>query len=239
MTKRYRVLALVVLLVAVSVIGTVIAVQRSAGDPSATSAAPGYGELSRPRSLLVISDSFGGGVDPRITIYWQLIADRAGWVARSDSVGGSGYAITGTQTVIERLPVDRARYVPDVVLVDVGRNDLGLDPGIVVPRIGEYLRALRTTYPDADIVVVVPNNVSADAPSTLGPLRTAIERSAAAIDAAVVDPVADGWYRNRDLAPLLWDDGVHLTAAGNAYYADRLYAELVQLGIAPERRADS
>lgn len=238
MTRRRRAL-LVAVLVAVSLIATVIAVQRSAGTGSQTSADPGYGELSRPPGLLVISDSFGGGVDPRIPIYWALIARRAGWVARSDSVGGSGYANTDQPTVIERLPADREQFDPDIILVDVGRNDLSLDPAIVVPRIGEYLRELRRTYPDAEIVVIVPGYVSTYVPPTLDALRTAIVRSAETIDAAVVDPVADGWWRNRDLEPLLWQDGVHLEAAGNAYFADRLYAELVRLGIAPDRGAVS
>jgi hypothetical protein len=46
-----------------------------------------------------------------------------------------------------------------------------------------------------------------------------------------MDPFAEGWFENIDLAPLLWTDGVHLNGAGAEYYAQEIVDGMRRLGI--------
>ncbi len=46
-----------------------------------------------------------------------------------------------------------------------------------------------------------------------------------------MDPLAQGWYREIDVQPLLWRDGTHLNANGEVYYANKIIKSLKQMGL--------
>ena len=48
----------------------------------------------------------------------------------------------------------------------------------------------------------------------------------------MIDPVAQRWYRDVDVKPLLWLDGIHLNGDGETYYADKIIENLKQMGFA-------
>ena len=89
-------------------------------------------------------------------------AKELGWKCRVDAQQGTGFLSDGSSfdadfaTVGDRL-ADLPRKDPDVVVVDAGRNDLGVyATAAVLDAMDGYLAALRERYPDAVLVQVVP-----------------------------------------------------------------------------------
>ncbi|GAB3127601.1 SGNH/GDSL hydrolase family protein [Tsukamurella serpentis] len=233
--RKSRAAALYVMIVAVSVIVLAVSItfawQRTTG--SATPATSDSDQIGRPVSMLMIGDSFVGGAgDPSFPLYWTLVAQDMGWIGRIDAVGGSGYSPnTMRPPFISRIDQIKASFHPDVIIVDGGRNDLGLPATTVAPRIHQFLRALRDAFPKAAVVTVVPTYVTDLIPPNEPGIRDAIVAASKDISGYVIDPVAEGWFRGRDLKPLLWRDKIHPGAEGNRYYADRMVTALKALGL--------
>ena len=89
-------------------------------------------------------------------------AEQLGWECTVDAQQGTGFLSDGTafdpdnQTLADRL-ADLPRQQPDVVVVDAGRNDLGVfATGAVLGAMDDYLGRLREQYPDAVLVQIVP-----------------------------------------------------------------------------------
>lgn len=213
--------------------------EASAQGPEPDSKVPSIGSMFDYKpTLLIVGDSFAGGTgDPTFRPYPYLLGDRLGWSLTLDAQGGTGFinvaGPVGSRGVpfIDRLARDGQLYNVDCVLIDGGRNDLGLFPAAVIPAADEYIKKVRTTWPKAKIIVVLPSYVSAEEASNYPAVSEGMRRSAEEVNAYVIDPVADGWYRGRDLAPLLWHDGVHLNAVGNDYYASRIFDSMRAMGL--------
>jgi lysophospholipase L1-like esterase len=190
-------------------------------------------------TLLIVGDSFAGGTgDPTFRPYPYLLGDRLGWNLTLDAEGGTGFVNvaggvkSGRVPFIDRLARDGQLYDVDYVLIDGGRNDLGLPPAEVIPAADEYINKTRAIWPKAKIIVVLPSYVSAVEASNYPAVSAGMRRSAEEVNAYVIDPVAEGWYRGKDLDPLFWTDGVHLNAAGNEYYASRIIDSMRAMGLA-------
>lgn len=211
----------------------------SAHGQESDSTVPSIGSMFDYKpTLLIVGDSFAGGTgDPTFRPYPYLLGDRLGWSLTLDAQGGTGFVNVagpaGSRGVpfIDRLARDGQLYNADYVLIDGGRNDLGLLPADVVPAADEYMKTVRATWPKAKIVVILPSYVSADEATNYRAVSEGMRRSAEEVNGYVIDPVAEGWYRGRDLAPLLWRDGVHLNAAGNEYYASRILDSMRAMGL--------
>ena len=214
--------------------------ELATGQPSAGGTVPAIGSLfDRRPTLLIVGDSFASGTgDPTFRLYPYILGDRLGWNLTVDAQGGTGF-INAAGAVesrgvpfVDRLARDGQLYEVDCVLIDGGRNDLGLPPPAVIAAADEYFRKVRDAWPEAEIIVVLPAFVSAVEGPNSAQISAGLRRSSAEVDAHVIDPVAQGWYRDRELGPLLWRDGVHLNAAGNEYYAGRIFDGMRALGLA-------
>jgi lysophospholipase L1-like esterase len=185
--------------------------------------------------LLVVGDSFAGGVgDPNIVTYPDLVAEKMGWSVAVDAQGATGF-LHGIDNLsppqvpfIDRLDGDAATYHPDYVLIDGGRNDLGEPPEPAVAAADEYIKQVRSVWPNAKMIIVLP----ALATSKVDYVAVAegLHRTAERVGAYVIDPVAQHWYRDIDVKRLLWRDNVNLNDAGEAYYADKIVENLRHLG---------
>ncbi len=204
------------------------------------SAVPSIGSMFDYKpTLLIVGDSFAGGTgDPTFRPYPYLLGDRLGWNLNVDAQGGTGFVnAAGDRNArgvpfIDRLARDEQLYNADYVLIDGGRNDLGLPPVEVIPAADEYMKRAHAAWPKAKIIVILPSYVSAEEAANYYAVSAAMRRSAEEVNAYVMDPVAEGWYRGKDLAPLFWKDGVHLNAAGNEYYVSRIIDDLRAMGLA-------
>jgi lysophospholipase L1-like esterase len=192
-------------------------------------------------TVLVITDSIGGGVSPDIKRYPDVLADKMNWNLVIDAVGARGFlpndlTSIGINRIVapfkDGLQFDIDHYKADYIILDGGRNDLGHDPQQFAAAYDEYLTALRTAYPNAKIVCLVPAYLNAQ-PAQLYPMAAeSVRRSAEKNGAYVLDPIAEGWYEV-DMAPLLWTDGIHPNAQGAEYYAKRVIDDMVRLGVIP------
>ncbi len=195
---------------------------------------------SKP-TMLLVGDSFVGGTgDPNFSSYPALVARKEGWDIAVDAQGGTGFVHRADTAVppgvpfIDRLAFDAAtyRYRMDYVLIDGGRSDLGEPTETVLAAAGDYLTKVRSDWPNATIVIVLPSYVTPVVPSGYPALAEGLRSAAESVGARVIDPVAQQWYRGSDVKRLLWKDGVNLNGDGNAYYAGKIIENLTRMGIA-------
>lgn len=255
--RRFTQLAVVSLAMLVAIGAVVAATHREhaaaarAGAGSAAGDQQVGGLASRP-TLLVVGDSFAGGTgNPDFDVYPDDLASAMGWNVRVDAQGGTGFVNSGqtitaattpstsatakpptqqTFPLIDRLDGDRKRYSVDYVLVDAGRNDLGIDPAQVAAAITTYFDRLQSLFPTARKAIVIPSYVTLDPADNYPYIRDALLSTAAKIHADVMDPVAEGWYRGVDLPSMLGPDGIHFNGPGNEFYARKIGDRLRQFG---------
>jgi len=194
---------------------------------------------SKP-TLLVAGDSFAAGVgDPNNMTYPYLLAAKMNWNLALDAEGGTGFASgidslsPPTVPFMDRLGRDEATYNRhiDYILVDGGRSDLGLPPEQVTAAADEYIKKIRSDWPNAKIVIVLPNFptpvVAQNYPAVVHGLRGTAE----SVGADVIDPKVEHWYSDVDGKTLMWQDGAHLNSKGDAYYAGKVMESLKRMGI--------
>lgn len=216
------------------------------GDPPARPAAVAPAE--RPAALFV-GDSFtaGTGASTAAGAWSCLAASALDWVCNRDAQGGTGFVADGRANTAtfaplpDRLTRTAERNLADVVVVDAGRNDMAYPAAEVVPVMAEYVAAVRSQWPDAALVLVVPAYLgqTADPADTWRPEVTATMRELAVRhDALVVDPVAEQWFTGQDVGGLLDADGVHPDDDGHALLADRFVAAVEAAGLADPALSD-
>jgi lysophospholipase L1-like esterase len=189
-------------------------------------------------TLLVAGDSFAGGTgDPRFFTYPYLVAEKMGWNLALDAQGGTGFVHRMDNLspphvpLIDRLDRDVAtyRYHVDYVLIDGGRNDLGALPDQVVAAADEYIKKVHSDWPNAKIFVMLPSYVTPEVADNYPALAQGLRRTADSVGAYVIDPVAQGWYRDINVKPLLLGDGAHFNSDGNTYYAAKIVENLKRM----------
>lgn len=196
-----------------------------------------------PPSLLVIGDSFvaGAGVTDPGQSYPAVLAQATGMRLSVDGQGGTGFVNdahgTGngdTSKMIDRLDADGQRF-PDasVVVIDAGRNDLRYPVDQVGSEVSEYLDRARAQWPTADIVVVVPAFIKEQPFDGYRDVLNRFENSASKVGATLIDPTAEGWYQNVDVATLVSADKVHPNADGARLIAERMEQSLRSHGLVP------
>jgi lysophospholipase L1-like esterase len=196
-----------------------------------------------PPSLLVIGDSFvaGAGVTDPGQSYPAVLAHATGMRLSVDGQGGTGFISdargTGngdTSKLIDRLVADGQEFPnASVVVIDAGRNDLRYPVDEVGSAVSEYLDRARAQWPAADIVVLVPAFIGSQPFDGYREVLNRFQSSASKIGATLIDPIAEGWYQNVDVATLLAADKVHPNAEGARTIAARMEQSLRSRGLVP------
>lgn len=240
-SKRFFLRAIVILALLTSVVVVVVCGYRRSPDirpPIAaqpSQAAPGSVFDAAP-TILVIGDSFAAGVADQTVTYPELVADMLHFRLEKDAIGGRGFFVHERDgkpipAFGESLDFDITNYRPRYVIVDGGRNDLDKPADSVVQAMNAYLTKLRAGYQDATIIVVVPVFVKEEQDNDYRLVANGTRRITADIGGYVIDPLAEGWYTDVDMTPLLWHDGVLPNDLGSKYYAQRIVDDLHQWGI--------
>ena len=179
-------------------------------------------------ALLVVGDSYAAA-------YPDLVADKLGWSLSADVQDGTGF-VSHTDTpspahapFIDRLERDASTYHADYVLIDGGRNDLSAPPEQVLPAAEEYLNDVHSRWPEAKIIVVLPTFAASDESANYPAMADGLRRTADALGAYVIDPLAQRWYTDVEAKFLLGQDGRHLNFNGDTYYADKIITNLTQM----------
>ena len=191
--------------------------------------------------MLFAGDSFTAGAMLRsfAESYAQLVALQADWDLHLDAQGGTGFIADGhgtgngdTSRMADRLAGDKQAHPHvDLLIVDAGRNDLGLPLKQVGDAINEYLIRARDSWRDATIVEILPTPISPTPYGDYTALRDMAAADVHAVGGTLIDPYADGWYNDIDKQSLLQDDLVHPNVAGHAYLAEHLLASLQRIGV--------
>ena len=79
---------------------------------------------------------------------------------------------------------------------------------------------------------MLPASATADEAANYPAVADGLRRTAESVGAYVIDPVAQGWYRDIDVKPLLRQDGdgTHLNYDGETYCAEKIIENLKQMG---------
>jgi lysophospholipase L1-like esterase len=190
-------------------------------------------------TLLVIGDSYAqGAYDETVTAYPSRIGEKMGWHILIDASGGTGFikeVTTGLKpgepihrSLPARLKGDRKLPPPEFILIDAGRNDFGQDTEEFATVATRYINDVHAMWPNSAIVIAYPSYATPDIAPQYPEFSATLRQAAGNVGAYLIDPVGLGWYRNINLAPLLWKDHIHLNSPGQDYYADRMVDNLKQ-----------
>jgi lysophospholipase L1-like esterase len=205
----------------------------------AASSIYGWNPTQHQPTLLVIGDSYAAGqYDEAVTTYPSRIGDKMGWHVLTDASGGTGYLKEVTKglkpreaihrSLPARLEDDRILPPPDCILIDAGRNDFGQDTQEWGTTATRYVNDVHAMWPNAAIIIAYPSFATPDMAPQYLEFAAALRQAASNVGAYLIDPVGLGWYRNINLAPLLWKDHVHLNDTGQDYYATRMVDNIKQ-----------
>lgn len=167
--------------------------------------------------------------DPPGVIYPYLVTYKMGWSLASYAQEHADF-VHGVDNLVPRLERTATTYRVDYVLVDCGFNDLGEAPDQVVAAAEQYVKDVRSKWPAATIIIVLPASFGPDAGQDHPDVADGLRATADRVGARVIDPVAQQWFRGVDMGPLMARDGVHLNDAGQDYYAEKIVQNLKQMG---------
>jgi lysophospholipase L1-like esterase len=186
-------------------------------------------------ALAIVGASFTAGVGPdNPDKSWALLlARRLHWDAVVFGDPGAGYVRAGVgrmgPVAREIARIDLRALAPSLVIVQAGHDDIGVPTRLEQRRVAQAVALIRAEAPRAQIALltVFPGHKRRAAA-----VRTdrAIVTAGKAADPQVIimDPLAGGWTYAR--AP----DGLHPTAAGDAWIAAKVTEILRAHGVRPE-----
>ena len=184
--------------------------------------------------MAIVGASYTGGIGPdNPALSWAAdLARNLGWDAAIDGDPGAGYVRTGSDGLgpmarllgAERLP----ELSPALVIVQAGFDDGKVPAGIERQQVRRTIELIRAEAPHATIgVVTVFTSPARPIPARFYRIDSAIVAGARAADpnAIIMDPLTGQWTYSHA------DDGLHPTAAGDAWVAQKVGAILRAHGI--------
>lgn len=195
-------------------------------------------------SALFIGDSYAEGAGTREMSYACMAAVRMGWLCDLAARGGTGYVSGGpanrstdeylgpTTSFSERIPHLAAKYDPDIVVLDGGRNDHFPPREDVFNAMRQTIEDARQAWPDAQIVFVTPRYL-AEPGDDLGfddEFMARLESDPAAAGVLFIDPIAS--FIGTDTSALLSADDVHPNPRGYRELGSALVDSLTKSGVA-------
>jgi lysophospholipase L1-like esterase len=185
--------------------------------------------------MAVVGASFTAGVGPgSAALSWAVLLARAlRWNAVVYGVPGAGYAHAGSgrRGPVARMlaKIDLRALTPSLVVVQAGHDDSGVPAPLERQRVTQVITAIRAATPSARIALLTVFGGPSRATRALYRTNDAIIAAGVAADPDVIimNPLGDGWHFART------HDGLHPTAAGDAWIAGTVAAILRAHGVLP------
>jgi lysophospholipase L1-like esterase len=186
--------------------------------------------------VAIVGASYTAGVGPgNPDLSWAVVlARQLRWNAVVYGVPGAGYVRpsgSGRGPMTRMLGAEALRQLdPALVIVQAGHDDLGVPPAFEQRRVGATVAQIRAAAPQARIALLTTFAAGSDTGSPeLQRLDHAIITAGRAADPGVVimDPLGGRWTYPRA------SDGLHPTAAGDAWLARTAAAILRSHGVLP------
>lgn len=172
--------------------------------------------------------------------YPYIVCDGLRVNCNVDGQRGTGFVNSGqadgigNSRLIDRLPRDRSNFSADLVVVDAGRNDLQAGTPAFGEGVGEYLRAVRESWPRAQIVTIVPWVMSKTPDPAHDDIVAAVREQSDAIGGVTIDPWAEGWFDDLDGSETRSADDLRPNQAGHVLIGKKLSESLQRLGVSDE-----
>ena len=215
------------------------AVRQKALAVTATSLAACEARIERQPSRLptvaIVGASYTAGTGPNNPeLSWAVdLARQLHWNAVVYGVPGAGYvrvSASGRGPVARMLSTERLHALdPALVIVQAGHDDLGTPTALERQRVTAAVDLIRTAAPGARVALMT---TFADGSTTGSAALRALDQQIIAAGRAadpgviVMDPLT-GWVYPRA------SDGLHPTAAGDAWLAQQAAAILAADGVHP------
>jgi acyl-CoA thioesterase I len=187
-------------------------------------------------TVAIAGASYTAGVGPNNPeLSWAVdLARQLGWNAVIYGVPGAGYvrvSASGRGPMARMLGAEGLRALdPSLVIVQAGHDDLGVPLGLEQRRVGSTVNLIRAAAPDARVALMTTfASGSVVGSPALRRLDHAIVTAGTVADPAaiIMDPLGGRWAFPRAR------DGLHPTAAGDAWLAGTAAAILRAHGVRP------
>jgi lysophospholipase L1-like esterase len=186
-------------------------------------------------TVAIVGASYTAGIGPgNPEQSWAVaLARQLHWNAVIYGVPGAGYVragATGRGPVAHMLSQERLRELgPALVIVQAGHDDIGMPAQLERRRVAAAVHLIHAAAPAARIALLTTFAVSPDGSPALRRTDEDIVAAGTAADpdAIVMDPLAGRWTYARA------SDGLHPTAAGDAWIARTAAAILLAHGVRP------
>jgi len=186
--------------------------------------------------VAIVGASYTAGVGPGDpALSWAaVLAGTLHWNAVIYGVPGAGYAQAGAEglgPVTRMLAAVRLHGLdPALVIVQAGHDDIGVPPKVERHKVEQTIGEIRAQAPNARIALLtVFVGPSAPAPASFYLTDRAIVAAGRAADPDVIimDPLTGRWRFQHA------HNGLHPTAAGDAWIARKVAAVLRANGVFP------
>lgn len=193
--------------------------------------APVSGLPNQPVSVW-IGDAYTAGAGATSSATGEAFATSAAlhWNTDIDAEGSTGFIASGHsvnptwKAVPDRLNHDAVTYSPpppSVVVLDAGRNDLGVPPAQLRRAVLKSFRLLAKGFPKSAIVVIAPF-VMTSTPTSYLALRRLERRETKRYGWAFVDPIAERWINKTSAKLVVASDPLFPNQAGYNYIVAHL-----------------
>ena len=217
-----------------------------ASDEAAASAAASASSIPSPAAAPAARRAFGRGsrvvfLGDSYTSGWngagigahgwpRIVASARGWRAVNLAVPGTGFMDPGwtgqpVDSRVGRAIDDR----PDVVVLAAGHNDFNWGRSATAAAADRVIMRIHRSLPHALLVVIGPIWQNGRPPAASVALRDHLRRTAAAVDAVFIDPIAERWFAGSRHA-LISADGIHPSDSGHRFMASRVLKDLARNG---------
>jgi lysophospholipase L1-like esterase len=208
---------------------------RSVAAPLAACEARIVREPDRVPTVAIVGASYTAGIGPgNPELSWAVdLAKLQHWNAVIYGVPGAGYirnGASGRGPMARMLSREGLRGLgPSLVIVQAGHDDIGAAAALEGRRVGAAVDQIRAAAPSARIALLTTFAASMDGSPALRRTDHAIVTAGTAADPGIIvmDPLAGRWRFPRA------GDGLHPTAAGDAWIARTVAAVLLAHGVRP------
>jgi lysophospholipase L1-like esterase len=210
-----------------------------AGSDETVMIAPAPLVLPAHPSVLVFGDSwtYGSAATVPTEGYAYVLAELIDGTTTVNGVRGSGYLKPGLDGPAfgERIAALDPALDPDLVIIQGSINDRDQGEDGYRDAVRSAWDAMAAVYPEAQIVILGP--APHELPVGAGTARIDADLAQLAAERGwwYISPVAEDWITEADYLDVIDVDfgRKHPSTAGHRYLAERLAADLAELGAAP------
>jgi lysophospholipase L1-like esterase len=192
-------------------------------------------QTHRLPTVAIVGASYTAGTGPdNPELSWAVgLARLLHWNAVVYGVPGAGYvrtSVSGRGPMAHMLSQEGLHDLgPALVIVQAGHDDVGVAAGLEGRRVSAAVNLIRAAAPGARIALLTTFAIAADGSPALRQTDHAIVTAGTAADPDVIvmDPLTGQWTFPRA------GDGLHPTAAGDAWIARTVAAILGAHGVRP------